>query len=156
MPFHFIAMPTSETEQFRTGGLDAYGNAPEQLISDGNGNPCRHCLKDISIGKPMLALSYRPFAHLQPYAETGPILLCGESCKRHAESAQMPPSIAQRSEFIMRGYSRDERIVEGTGGVVATSSMKERSAAIFNLPKVTSIHVRSATNNCFFCSIVER
>ena len=52
------------------GGPDAYGMPPERRISDGDGVPCRHCLRTVAAGKDYLVLAYRPFPEFQPYAET--------------------------------------------------------------------------------------
>ena len=59
----------------RAGGGDAYGNPAERTISDGEGNPCRHCLGFVPKGEEMLILAHRPFGAVQPYAETGPIFV---------------------------------------------------------------------------------
>ncbi|MEM7642433.1 MAG: DUF1203 domain-containing protein, partial [Pseudomonadota bacterium] len=64
----------------RAGGPDANGRPAERAISNGNGNPCRACLRNIDAGDPMLILAARPFPELQPYAETGPIFLHAEAC----------------------------------------------------------------------------
>jgi len=66
--------------QLRTGGVDAYGNPAECSISDGTGNPCRHCLNDIPKGTEMLICAARPFPDPQPYAETGPIFCVQTVC----------------------------------------------------------------------------
>lgn len=68
----FRAMPVVEARHFQGGGLDAYGLKPETKISDGDGVPCRHCLRDVVSGEAYLILAYRLFPALQPYAETGP------------------------------------------------------------------------------------
>jgi hypothetical protein len=72
-----VCLPVAESEarHFQAGGLDAYGLKPERHRSDGNGIPCRHCLRNVEAGEDYLVLAYRPFPSLQPYAETGPIFL---------------------------------------------------------------------------------
>ena len=62
----FRGMSTSEAERLRDGGLDANGRVPERAVSDGDGNPCRHCLGMIGAGEPMLVLAHRPFETVQP------------------------------------------------------------------------------------------
>lgn len=78
MPIQFHPIPTATARAYQSGGLDANGQRPEHHISDGNGNPCRHCLKMIPKGAEMLA--HRPFPTAQPYAEIGPIFLCADLC----------------------------------------------------------------------------
>jgi hypothetical protein len=55
--------------------------------------------------------------------------------------------------MIVRGYSADERIVYGTGAVVATDRIEETAATLFARDDVAFVHVRSASNNCFQCRI---
>ena len=75
MPLNFAAIPTPDARNAQSGKPDANGQRPERAISDGNGNPCRHCLTDIPKGAQMLILGYRPFPTAQPYAELSPIFL---------------------------------------------------------------------------------
>ena len=52
MSLRYIPMSDAEARRMREGGLDAYGNAPERQISDGDGVPCRHCLDYVEAGAP--------------------------------------------------------------------------------------------------------
>ena len=64
------------------------------------------------------------------------------------------PEMLRRSpQMIVRGYSADERIVHGTGAVVATERIAETVAALLARDDVAFVHVRSASNNCFQCRI---
>lgn len=150
MKMKFIAMESSAVHALRNGGLDANGQAPERTISDGDGNPCRHCQHDIEAGKPMLVLSHRPFSSLQPYAESGPIFLCADACSRFEDETDLPQTVRCRPEFILRGYDAQERIIGGTGKVVATSSIKTHASKLIEDRKLAAIHVRSSSNNCYF------
>ena len=60
MKLNYVAMPVEEAERLRQGGRDAYGHRPERRISDGDGVPCRHCLRNVDEGQPYLVLAYRP------------------------------------------------------------------------------------------------
>ena len=51
---HYLALPTDTVRALQSGALDAYENPPEHSVSDGHGNPCRHCLQDIPKGAGML------------------------------------------------------------------------------------------------------
>ncbi|RUU76069.1 DUF1203 domain-containing protein, partial [Mesorhizobium sp. M7A.F.Ca.MR.362.00.0.0] len=112
MTIQFKALPTEGVRTLQRGGIDAYGQMPERKISDGDGMPCRHCLKNIAAGDAYLVLAYRPFPQLQPYAETGPIFLHGEECDRAAESEALP-EILESPDYIVRGYGGNDRIVYG-------------------------------------------
>ena len=105
----FTALPTDEVRALQSGGPDAYGNTPERAVSDGAGNPCRHCLQQIPEGAPMLILAHRPFPAPQPYAETGPIFLCADACPRH-EGPEMPEVFTRSPDYLIKGYGEDDRI----------------------------------------------
>lgn len=143
----FVAIPTDLVRHYQAGGMDANGQVPERTISDGGGNPCRHCLKMIPGGAGMLVLAHRPFPGPQPYAEVGPIFLCAAPCA--AGSGENLPVMLAAPDYIVRGYGADDRIVYGTGGVVATGAIPARAAELFGDDRVAYVHVRSARNNCF-------
>ena len=143
----FTTIPTEVVRQYQAGGADANGQMPERQLSDGGGNPCRHCLQMIPEGAGMLVLAHRPFPRPQPYAEVGPIFLCAVPCV--AGTGDMVPQMLASPEYIVRGYGADDRIVYGTGGVVATAVIPARAAALFGDARVACVDVRSARNNCY-------
>jgi hypothetical protein len=150
----FRAMPTQIARRLQAGGPDAYGQPPERRTADGSSRvPCRHCLTDVPIGEDYLVLAYRPFAGLQPYAETGPVFLHARECAR-LDDASAPPALLLKSpQMIVRGYSVDERIVYGTGALVPTSEIAAAAASLLSRDDVAFVDVRSATNNCFQCRV---
>ncbi|WP_136622476.1 MULTISPECIES: DUF1203 domain-containing protein [Mesorhizobium] len=152
MTIQFKALPTEHVRALQRGGADAYGHTPERKISDGDGMPCRHCLKNIAAGDAYLILAYRPFPELQPYAETGPIFLHAEECDRAAGSDALP-EILESPDYIVRGYGRDDRIVYGSGGVIPTGDITARAVILLERDDIAYVHVRSARNNCYQCRI---
>ena len=149
----FLALPTDTVRALRAGAPDAHGRAPERAVSDGEGNPCRHCLSEIPAGAGMLVLAHRPFATLQPYAESGPIFLCADACERHPETTSLPAMFAGWPRLLARGYGADERIVYGTGGVRSTGELVGALGAMLADPRVAFAHLRSAANNCYQCRV---
>lgn len=149
----FKALPTETARALQKGGPDAYGLVPERRISDGDGVPCRHCLKNVAAGEAYLILAYRPFPELQPYAETGPIFLHAEACERAEDAATIPELFLETSDYIVRGYGADHRIVYGTGAVVPTPDIAEQANMILKREEVAYLHMRSARNNCYQCRI---
>ena len=147
----YVAIPTPVVRALQAGGVDANGQAPERQRAESGGNPCRHCLKMIPEGAEMLVLAHRPFPAPQPYAEVGPIFLCAEPCEAGG-GGELPEMLAS-PDYIVRGYGADDRIVYGTGGVVATGAIPARAAALFGDARVAYVHVRSARNNCYQCRI---
>ena len=152
MTIRFNALPTEAVRALQHGAPDAYGLVPEHRVSDGDGVPCRHCLRNVAAGEEYLILAYRPFPALQPYAETGPIFLHARACERAGESDELP-EILTSPDYIVRGYSADDRIVYGSGAVVPTSELRERAAALLAQPDIAYVHTRSARNNCYQCRI---
>ena len=152
-PIQFVSMPTEEALAFQAGARDANGQAPERHVSDGDGVPCRHCQADVEAGAPYLVLAYRPFPRAQPYAEIGPIFLHAEPCPRYPLTGAVPPMFLSRERYLIKGYGRDDRIVYGTGRIVASADVAEAAASILERGGVTYVHVRSALNNCFQCRI---
>ena len=147
MTIRFQPIPTDLVRALQAGAPDANGQPPERQVAEGPGNPCRHCLAMIPEGAAMLVLAHRPFPAPQPYAEVGPIFLCADACE--AGGGEAVPKMLESPDYILRGYGRDDRIVYGTGGVVATDAIAERAALLLADARVAYVHVRSARNTCF-------
>ncbi|NNE22749.1 MAG: DUF1203 domain-containing protein [Rhizobiales bacterium] len=149
MTIRFHALPTEDVRRLQAGEPDANGQIPERQISEGGGNPCRHCLQFIPEGEEMLVLAYRPFPDRQPYAEVGPIFLCATPCSRHAETQELPQMVRDKEHIIIRGYTSDNRIKYGTGQVIETRDIPAVAETIFSDQAIAYIHLRSSVNNCF-------
>ena len=147
------AIDSDTAAALRAGAPDYTGMVTERAISDGGGNPCRHCLDYIPEGAGMLILAHRPFPALQPYAETGPIFLCADACERWADDGLPPILRREGEERLLKGYSAGDRIVYGLGKIVAVTEIAARAEAVLADPRVAYVHVRSATNNCYTCRI---
>jgi hypothetical protein len=152
MPIRFIALDAAQVLQWRTAGLDANGQVPERHDALMDGLPCRCCLDLIKTGEPYLILAHRPFTMLQPYAEVGPIFLHAEPCMPGGGNEALP-AFLDSPHYLMRGYGRDERIVYGSGRIVATGDIPAQAEAMFDDPRIAFIHVRSASNTCYHCRI---
>lgn len=148
MNLTYEALDSGWVAAVRAGGPDAYGRPAERVRAEGGGNPCRHCLREVPDGRDMLILACRPFTALQPYAETGPIFLCGDDCARHAGQG-LPDILRTSADYLLKGYSPDERIVYGSGKVVAREDVERYAAALLADPGIAFVDVRSARNNCF-------
>lgn len=134
--------------KIRKGGPDDYGNPAERKISDGSGNPCRHCLQMIPKDAEMLVVAARPFPRKQPYAETGPIFLCADDCSPYRGST-MPPCIDGGEARLLKGYSKEDRIVYGSGAIVPPDRIAGACEKILAAPEIAYVDVRSSLNNCF-------
>jgi hypothetical protein len=153
MSIAFTGLPTATVTAIRASGCDAYGNTLEHQISDGAGVPCRHCLHQVPKGQGYLILAHCPFETRNPYAETGPIFLCAGNCAPAAPGPDLPEMLAS-AQYIVRGYSADERIVYGTGQVVPTDRIATLAEALLERAGIAFVDVRSASNTCYQCRIV--
>lgn len=150
MTLLYSGMPSHLAAAYRGGAPDANGQVPERRVSDGDGVPCRHCLKNVEAGEAYLVLGYRPFPAPQPYAEVGPVFIHADDCPAYSPAEGLPERERRgRSGRILRGYGRDDRIVYGTGIVVGSDRIEAEAEAILERPDVAYVHMRSATNNCF-------
>lgn len=152
MTIRFSALPTDITRALQSGGPDAYEHTAEHKQSNGAGTPCRHCLDNVPEGKGMLVLAHCPFPARQPYAETGPIFLCADPCKRYS-GPDLPKIFANAPDYLLKGYGLDDRIIYGTGRVIPTNRIHAEAKDIFENLDVAYIHARSARNNCYLCRI---
>lgn len=148
MPITFLPYDQTFVDALRAGGPDAYGLQAEQATSDGEGNPCRSCLCNIPRGAAMLICAGRPFAAVQPYAETGPIFLCGDACAPW-DGAGVPPIMQASPDYLLKAYSADDRIIYGTGQITAAKQIVAVASDLLAQSNVAFVDVRSARNNCF-------
>ena len=147
---NFIGMSLAHARNLQRGGVDANGQPAEQAISNGEGNPCRHCLEFIAKGEKMLIVSYRPFNTVQPYAEQGPVFLHADECQSYQKKGdELPEALSNKTSCIVRGYGSDERIVYGTGKVTPYEEIAGRSYELLANSEIEFIHIRSASNNCW-------
>ncbi len=144
----YTGLPTEVARSYQAAGTDAYGHVPEQSVSDGVGNPCRHCLGHVPEGQGMLILAHRPFGALQPYAETGPIFLCSDICEKQHDAA-LPEVLKTSPDYLIKGYTSDERIYYGTGEIVLQADLEKAIATRFENPRVAFVDIRSSRNNCW-------
>jgi hypothetical protein len=149
----FSGMTTQEATHLWNGGKDAHGNPPERAISDGNGNPCRHCLRMIEEGDSYLIISHRPFTSRQPYAEQGPVFVHAKPCAAYEteqkQAPSLPPVLNDSPRYLLRGYDQNERIVYGSGTITETNQISDTAERLLAQDQITFVHVRSATNNCW-------
>lgn len=153
MTIRFEAMPSADAKALWNGGTDAYGLKPDSMVSTGSGHPCRHCLGNIDEGEELLVFAYRPFAELQPYAETGPVFLHARPCRRYTAEDVQPHVLETSRDYILRGYGPNDRIVYGTGAVILADDVRSYAQGLLTRDDIAYIHVRSARNNCYQCRI---
>ncbi len=148
----FVALEPDVVDAYRKGDCDANEQPPRRYPATEDNLPCRYCLDMIMEGEEMLELAHRPFPERQPYAEIGPIFLHANRCERGGGSAEMPPFL-NSPDYIVRGYTADNRIYYGSGGVVPTDQITSRATQLLDNAAIADLHLRSASNNCYHCRI---
>ena len=136
----------------RAGGPDANGMTAERGQSDGAANPCRCCLNHVTAGAEMLICAHRPFETVQPYAELGPIFLCAEDCAGY-RGPDLPQVLTTSPDYLIKGYSPDERIVYGTGQVTPQADLVAYVAMLLARADIGFVDIRSARNNCWMARV---
>ena len=149
---NYIPLATDLVRALQSGASDANGIPPERAVSDGAGNPCRHCLRTIPEGAEMLILAHRPFDTLHPYAELGPIFLCAAPCAPGG-GADLPEVMTTSAAYLIKGYGANDRIIYGSGAVVPQGQIEAYASNIFEKYDAAYLHVRSASNNCYLLRI---
>lgn len=97
----------------------------------------------------MLVLAHRPFTQLHPYAETGPIFLCAAPCTGAVCTEDLPEILTTSPNYLIKGYTADERIIYGTGAIVPATDLSASIDRILDDRTVAFVHLRSARNNCY-------
>ena len=125
---------------------DAHGNALHVWISDGDGNPCRSCLRLTPAGTRLILFAHRPFTTGGPYAETGPVFVHAEPCTPYTRQSAFPDDFRRRS-LTVRAYDAGGAIVEGyvVDGHLAESALQQ----LFADDRVAFAHVRSPGWGCW-------
>ena len=148
---HYTGMSSDEAARLRDGGRDALGNLPERAVSTGDGTPCRHCLRDVPEGRDYLILAHQPFTTSQPYAEIGPVFLCADPCP--APTGALPEVLTTSPDYLVKGYSREERIVYGTGRITPADEIAAGVGALLGRADIAFVDIRSARNNCWLARV---
>jgi hypothetical protein len=151
MSLRVVGIATPEVEALRAGAPDGNGQPALRRIAEGGANPCRHCLGLIADGEEKLVLGFRPFAALQPYAETGPIFLHARDCPRY-EANVLPAWFAFLDPAIVRGYDAQHWIRYDSGRVVRGADLTAACEQILADASIAYVHVRSKFN-CFQCRV---
>lgn len=151
--YRCAAIPTELAIRIRTTLLDDCGNALSIWSSDGDGNPCRHCLRITHAGERLILFAYRPFDDGNgPYAETGPIFIHADPCERYAEDAGLPPTFASR-RLTLRAYGRTERgslsIVDAQVADAGEGAIQRALTELFSDERVAFVHVRNPAWGCY-------
>ena len=65
----------------------------------------------------------------------------------------MPEVLGVSPEYLIKGYTADQRIKYGTGAIVPVAKTTDRLKELFSDAEVSFVDVRSAKNNCWLTRV---
>jgi hypothetical protein len=149
MSFQVSAIPATELDRVRAGGVDDLGNELRPAPAAG-GEPLRCCLRDATEGEDIVLIGYRSSGLGGPYAETGPIFVHAAACAGYGEPTAYPAGFRHRTQ-VFRSYGPDGRIVDGE--VVTGTDAETAIERLLARPEVARIDSRNVTYGCYMFRI---
>ena len=142
-----LPLPSDFVQRARAG-TDDLGQPVERHVAEG-GEPLRDTLRRAAPGEAILLASYCPFTQAGPYREYGPVFLAAD-----AQAAPPPASLPVEGDapylgasFVLRAYSRDERIVDAR--VSSPQAAAADLAAFFARADVAFVLARFTAYGCY-------
>ena len=144
-----VALPETVATRIRTSMQDDYGN--RLAVQDGEGAPCRVCLRYGKAGERVLLFSYKPFDAPALYQEVGPVFIHADACGPFPPDDGIPDDFANRP-LILRPYTADHRIADSQVFAQPGEARTEATRLLEN-PDVAYVHVRSVSRGCYLFRI---
>ena len=142
--FRVVALPTAVAEVARQ---KAAADAPDhktRIVEAERTAPCRHCLTWAKPGERVILFPYQAVASNQPYAESGPIFIHAEPCRRYSAPNEFPREL--RSGRAIRAYNAQNEILQAE---IVNGEPEEAAARLLQDEAVRFLHVRSASHGCY-------
>lgn len=148
-PLRITPIDAATAARIRARMRDDYGN--DLSVQDGEGAPCRVCLRYGKSGERVILFSYRPFETSSLYQEVGPVFVHADACRPHATDSSFPEEFATRP-LILRPYDakhniQDSQIIAGSGEAPAIA------AKMLENPEVAYLHARGLSRGCYLFRI---
>lgn len=151
--FQIVPFPVDVARIARSQRTDPWGETVTYLPGVDRSAPCRHCMRQTPAGTDLILLKYSPFnaKSRSPYAECGPIFLCGQDCAAHAMGDRLPEIVTSRQVNI-RAYDKRDVMQYAHSQLVDGSEADGVVAKLLEDPDVRQVHVRTALHGCFLCA----
>lgn len=152
--FHVIPFPADVVRAARSQRVDPWGGAARFLPAADRSAPCRHCMSGTRPGGDLLLLKYSPFAadSPSPYAERGPIFLCGHDCAPYATPSRLPEIVTTRQVNI-RAYDAADLMLYAHSHIADGQDAGDVVARLLEHAGVRRVHIRTALHGCFLCEV---
>ena len=128
---------------------DDYGN--DLATQDGEGAPCRVCLRYGKSGERVILFSYRPFEAPSLYQEVGPVFVHAHACRPHEAESEFPEDFVNRP-LILRPYTAHHHI-QSSQVIAAPGEAQTVAARLLENPEIAYVHVRSVSRGCYMFRI---
>ena len=128
---------------------DDYGN--DLAAQDGEGAPCRVCLRYSKPGERVILFSYRPFEAPSLYQEVGPVFVHADGCQPHAAESGFPSDFVERP-VILRPYDARHHIQDSQVFAQPGEAQAVAERMLEN-PDVAYVHARSLSRGCYLFRI---
>lgn len=162
-PFKIIPLRAGFLEKVRKQGIDDQNQSVEFSIAAG-GEPCRDVMRVALPGERIILASYCPFTHSGPYKEYGPVFLLAQTSDENPDMQRLPMYLPGEQDiskeddpnyygpylgenFILKGYSNDERIVDAK--LATPQSAYNIISAFFERPDITFVMARYTAFGCY-------
>jgi hypothetical protein len=153
MRLRYLAMPTTTAEQFRTSGLDDFGNPIRAVTADSDvGYFCRHCLAQPRKGQEVLLGSYDTVQPKGHYWQPSPIFIHDSSCPRYEDGA-IPPAIRAIQLVNVRPYDRDDRLLYDLNDTVTGDRLEALLKRCFADERTRFANIHTGRPGCFLCRV---
>jgi hypothetical protein len=153
-PFKVVPFPREVAHAARSDRVDPWGGTATHLPSVDRSAPCRHCMRQTRAGADLILLAYSPFDRRSrsPYAERGPIFLCGDDCAAHSPPDHLP-EIATSRQVNIRAYDARDFMLYGHSQLADGREAEGVVARLLEDPDVRQVHIRTALHGCFLCAV---
>lgn len=111
--------------------------------------PCRHCLRWAEPGERLVLFPYFAIPAGYPYAESGPIFVHAEACRRYQTTNEYPSEF--RSGRVFRAYNSENRIIDAEVANGTTPELVIKT--LFENAQTAFVHARSVTHGCYTFAI---
>ena len=150
--FRCVPIPTATADRFRQTGIDDNGNMLRRVVSDGQGAPCRHCLRNARAGETMLLGSYNLPGPLGIYWTPSPIFLHADPCPRYDAENDIP-DVVRSSLVSVRSYDVDDQCIYDLGQAVEGTLVDPVLARAVADPRTKFVNIHTARPGCLLCRV---
>ncbi|MCB8874500.1 DUF1203 domain-containing protein [Acidisoma silvae] len=154
--FRCIAIKTEIADRFRRTGRDDNGNALRRVtVTEAGGFPCRHCLRNGSVGETMLLGSYNLPKPQGIYWTPSPIFIHDIACPR-AEAVNAVAPIVRGNDLVsVRAYDAAGQCLYDLGTVCAGHDVDAPLDRALSDCRTAFVNIHTARPGCLL-SLVER